>query len=374
MKTSAPGLPLPSLAYPVWGARKARGAKPLAALLTCAELLALLAAGCDYPPLPQAVVFPGQSIQAALNRIPATAESWVIQVKPGIYHETLSVDHAGVSLIGEVTGTGTENRPVLDGTVDGGPRLLTDAVLVSGAHFTMQGFTVRNYSGSGVTTSKTHHVYLHDIFADHTGRYGLSPVESEDVIIDSCVATGNSDAGIHVSQSRRATVQNCLVYANVAGLEIENTVDALVTYNTVFGNTAGLLAFVLPGKPSKLGQDCTVLYNDVHDNNLKNWGDPAALVSKVPAGLGIAVMAADGTVVQENNITGNRSVGVAIIGLDLLVTAPTGSDVEPNPDTTVLRNNNYANNGKDPDPALKAKGFMTGGDILWDSKGEGELS
>lgn len=331
--------------------------------------LVLAAAGCgDYPPQPQIIVHPGESIQAALSQMPRTADSWIVQIQPGIYHETVSVDRSGVTLIGEVTGSGPEDRPILDGTVEGG-RLLKDAVIVSGAYFTMQGFTVRNYSGNGVTTSKTHHITLRDIIADNSGRYGVYPVESEDIIIDKCVATGISDAGIYVGQSRRATVTNCRVYKNVAGIEIENTVDALVENNEAYDNTAGLLAFVLPNNPSKVGQNCTMRNNNVHDNNRANWGDPTAIVSKVPAGIGFAVMAADGTVIENNQITGNRSVGVAIIGLAQLISDPTGIDVEPDPDRTMLRKNTYSGNGKDPDPGLGGAGFK-GGDILWDGHGK----
>lgn len=340
-------------------------------LLSCSFVLSLAASGCgDTPPQPQVIVHPGESIQAALLQMPPTADTWLVQIKPGVYHETVSVDRSGVTLLGEITGSGPEDRPIMDGTVEGG-RLLKDAVIVSGAYFTMQGFTVRNYSGNGVTTSKTHHITLRDIIADHSGRYGVYPVESEDIVVDRCVATGISDAGIYVGQSRRATVTGCRVFGNVAGIEIENTVDALVEGNEAYDNTAGLLAFVLPNNPSKVGNNCTMRNNNVHDNNRNNWGEPTAIVSKIPAGIGVAVMAADGTVVENNQITGNRSVGVALIGLAQLIPDPTGIDVEPDPDATILRKNTYAGNGKDPDPALKGAGFSGGGDILWDGHGKG---
>ena len=157
---------------------------------------------------------------------------------------------------------------------------------------------------------------------------------------------------------------------NVAGIEIENTVDSVVQGNEAYDNVAGLLAFVLPNNPSKIGQNCKMINNRVHDNNRKNWGDPTAIRLKVPAEIGVAVIGRDGTVVQDNEIIGNRSVGVAIIGLAELLPDPTGIDVNPDPDSTILRNNTYSGNGKDPDPALKDAGF-TGGDILWDSKGQG---
>ena len=340
-------------------------------LLSRAGVVLLFVAGCsDYPPLPQVVVHPGQSIQAAILRMPPEATTWFVKVKPGVYHETIAVDRAGVTLLGEVTGLGFEDRPIIDGMVEAG-RLLQDAVLVTGANFTMQGFTVRNYGGSGVTASKTHDLRLYDLIVDHAGRYGLHPVESEDILIDSCIATGLSVAGIYVGESRRATVRSSLVYSNVTGIEIENTVDALVQGNEAFDNTAGFLAVVLPQSPIKVGQNCTLQGNSAHDNNRANWGDPMALVAKVPAGVGVGVMAADGTVVQDNELSSNRSVGLAIIGLATLFTNPAGVDIEPDPDGTIVRNNSYSGNGKDPDPALKAAGFSAGGDILWDGKGKG---
>ena len=46
------------------------------------------------------------------------------------------------------------------------------------------------------------------------GAYGFYPVESEDVLIDGCVAIGASDAGIYVGQSKNIIVRN-KIYHNV---------------------------------------------------------------------------------------------------------------------------------------------------------------
>lgn len=92
--------------------------------------LPLLSVGCgDYPPLPDVIVHSGQSIQQALDQMPASVDTWFIKVRPGVYKETLSVDRLGVTLMGEVTGAGPEDRPVLDGSLDGG-KLRKDAVIV----------------------------------------------------------------------------------------------------------------------------------------------------------------------------------------------------------------------------------------------------
>lgn len=316
-------------------------------------------------------VQPGQSIQEMIDRMPAEATRWIIEVEPGVYHEALSIDRSGVELRGVVRGDGFTDRPVLDGKPPEGSVLLKDAVIASGAHFTISGFALRNYAGNGVTVLKTHHATMRDLWADNTGRYGLYPYESEDILIENCSATHMSDSGLYVGQSRRAVVRNNKVFGNVTGIEIENTVDALVENNEVTGNTAGILSFVLPNNPSKIAKNCVIQNNRIIANNHPNFGDKTAIVSLVPAGSGIAVMAADETVIRENEIAGNNSVGIGVINLGLLFRDPSGIDVEPNSDGTQILNNRYKDNGNMPDKALKENGFMLGGDILWDGTGQG---
>jgi parallel beta-helix repeat protein len=63
------------------------------------------------------------------------------------------------------------------------------------------------------------------------GAYGLYPVESRNVLIDSCVAIGASDAGIYVGQSENIIVKNSRAEFNVAGIEIEISYYAYVFDN-----------------------------------------------------------------------------------------------------------------------------------------------
>lgn len=317
------------------------------------------------------LVSPGQSIQAAIDRMPAGAERWRIDVKPGVYNEKLSVDRNGVTLHGQVSGDGLDGRPLLDGTMGGG-KLHKDAVIVSGSQFTIEGFALRNYSGNGVTSTKARDIVMRDLNVDNTGLYGVYPVESENILIEKCVATRIKDAGIYVGQSKNAVVRDNHVYGNVAGIEIENTVTALVENNDVHDNTAGILAFVLPNNPSKVGKDCTIRNNKTYNNNTPNFGEPTAIVSKLPYGIGVFIMAADGTVVENNEIRGNGSVGAAVISVSQIIGDPAMIDVEPNSDNTVLRNNTYKDNGKSPDKRyLDFQKGLTGGDFIWDGTGTG---
>lgn len=316
------------------------------------------------------VVNPGDTIQAAVDRMPATADHWVIQVNPGVYKESVDVTRSGVELRGVVSGN---DRPILDGTMDGTTRR-KDGMVVSGANFTISGFMVRNYAGNGITSQKTHDTVYRDIIADSAGKYGLYPVESEHITIENCVATNIADAGIYVGQSKDATVRGCVAHANVAGIEIENTVGAVVENNEAYDNAGGILVFLLPGGASKMASNCVVRNNYVHENNHVNFGDPNTTVAKVPQGMGMLVMAADNTVVTGNRIIGNESVGVTIASVNAIMSNPGGLDIEPNSDGTQLINNVYMNNGKAPSQQyidlVKDAGVTMGGDILFDGTGK----
>jgi parallel beta-helix repeat protein len=272
-----------------------------------------------------------------------------------------------------VSGPNPEDRPILDGTIGGGAKL-KDGMVVSGAKFTISGFLVRSYAGNGITTQKTHDVTFRDIITDGAGKYGLYPVESENILIENCVATNIADAGIYVGQSRHAVVRGCVAHANVAGIEIENTVDATVDGNEAYDNAGGILVFLLPGGASKMASDCTVSNNYVHDNNHVNFGDPTSTVSKVPPGFGMLVMAADNTKVTGNRIIGNGSSGITITSLAALFPNPAMLDVEPNSDGTQLLNNTYQNNGNSPSKAyldlVGPLGITKGADILFEGTGK----
>ena len=90
------------------------------------------------------------------------------------------------------------------------------------------------------------------------GAYGFYPVESEDVLIDGCVAIGASDAGIYVGQSKNIIVRNSIAQYNVAGIEIENSYYADVYDNLASHNTGGILIFDLPDLPQQGGHHIRV--------------------------------------------------------------------------------------------------------------------
>jgi parallel beta-helix repeat protein len=203
---------------------------------------------------------------------------------------------------------------------------------------------------------------------DRTGLYGVYPVECRDVRVERVVVTGAKDAAIYVGQSADIVVRQSEVHDNVTGIEIENSTNALVEDNHAHHNTAGILVFLLPNNPSKVGHDTRVLRNRVVANNHPNFGDPTAIVSKVPAGTGIFIMAADRTEVTGNEIRGNDSVGIAVVSLAIAFPPGATFDVGPIPEENRIHDNVLAENGRHPAPAVKEIAGR-GVDLLWDGSG-----
>ena len=299
----------------------------------------------------------GGSIQWAVDQ---ARPGDTIEVEPGTYHETVLVDIDRVRLRGLVR---DGQRAVLDGE---GRR--TDAVIASGHGFTIEGLALKDYTSNGITVQGATGVTFRELVVENTGLYGVYPVECRDVRVEGVTVTGAKDAAIYVGQSRDIVVRGNEVHDNVTGIEIENSVNALVENNYAHGNTGGILVFLLPNNPSKAGSDTRVVGNRVIANNHPNFGDPNAIVSQVPPGTGVFIMAADRTEVSGNEIRGNDSFAVAVVSLASAFPKGTSFDVGILPEGTRVFGNVLAENGRNPAPSVK-KIAGRGVDLVWDGSG-----
>jgi cytochrome c peroxidase len=312
---------------------------------------------------PQTItVKPGESIQSAVAR---ARPGDTIEVMPGIYNEEVTVDINNITLRGVKASESNAQaaRPVLDGK-----NTLSDGVIATGDNFVIEGFEVRDYVANGVVVQNARGPVMRDLVVDHTGLYGTYPVSCTGVTIERVRATRIADAAIYVGQSRDIVVRDCEAHHSVTGIEIENSVNAVVENNYVHDNTGGILVFVLPNNPSKVGRNCKVVNNRVIENNLPNFGNPSSIVGKVPPGGGIFVMAADETEVTANEIRGNNSYGVSVVSLTIAFPKGTAFDVGPTPENTWVHGNTYADNGRQPAESITKQG-LRGADLLWDLTG-----
>ena len=319
----------------------------------------LMAPGCG-PPGP-ILVHNGESIQAAVD---AAQPGDVILVLPGTYTGTpgdrsvVDVQKSGITISGN-------KNAVIDATgFDFGITVGPDAPInadgcppIAVTDFNLTGLTIKNADDSSVKMIGV------DGFTLNYGRhidnfeYGPFPICSKNGEIRGNFVSGSHDAGIYVGDDQNVNVYDNHVTDCVAGIEIENTLDSIVSGNTATGNTAGILAFVLPGLPQPFTENVLIEDNEISDNNRDNTGSGA--VGDVPIGTGILIIGADNVTVRNNDISGNDSFGIAAIGNPF---AFFDARIEPFVDDLRVEDNTLAGNGSNPDP-LRA--FTPGADIIF---------
>ena len=339
-------------------------------------LLALtLVAACDTPDRvaappalsldrvgrPAVVVHPGESIQAAID---AAQPGDVIAIEPGTYMEAVHVAQSGLKLVGRgdpgrvvIANPGGEDNGV---TVDPG----SDG-------FALVNVTVRGFAENGVFLNGIHGFLLSDVTAQDNGEYGLFPVHSSEGLIERCRASGHDDTGIYVGQDTNVTVRSSVTFANVNGIEFENSHFVRAVGNETFDDVVGILVVLLPGLDVKTSSDVLVARNRVHDNNHPNFAPPGDLASFVPTGSGILIVGADRVTVEDNLVTGNQFTGIGLAStlvLGQLAGLPPEafSDIEPDPDGDRIVDNRVVGNGTVASPIP-----IPGADLLFVLAGSG---
>jgi parallel beta-helix repeat protein len=190
------------------------------------------------------------------------------------------------------------------------------------------------------------------------------------VLIDDVEVEGAADAGIYVGQSTKAIVRNSKVHGSVAGIESENTTDMDIRDNEVYDNSAGVLVFALPHLTKKDALRTHVFNNLIHDNNHANFGAAGSVVSNVPVGIGVLLLACDGAEVDHNTIVNQGSGGIVIVSgstLQLLDSAESYDDgTDSYPEGLYLHDNTFTGCGQNPSSPLSVIPVRPLEDIIWD--------
>jgi parallel beta-helix repeat protein len=239
----------------------------------------------------------------------------VVQLGAGVFTLTdgLSLDVNNVT----VRGAGMDAT-----TLDfAGQQGAGEGLLVTSDDVVLRDFGIRDSKGDGIKSKGADRIVYLAIKVEWTGEpratngaYGIYPVESEHVLIDSSVVRGASDAGIYVGQSRNIVVRDSIAVQNVAGIEIENSYNADVHDNFATGNTGGILVFDLPGLPQQGGHSVRIFDNIVVNNMTPNFAPAGNIVASVPAGSGVIVMANRDVEIFDNVFEGNGTSNIMITG------------------------------------------------------------
>ena len=78
------------------------------------------------------------------------------------------------------------------------------------------------------------------------------------------------------------------------------------------------------------------------------------MVSGIPKGTGILLMASDDVIIENNIITGNDNVGITIVNHQYGAPKSNDPESDPIPDRTVILDNIMFNNGRNPNDEVKA--------------------
>jgi parallel beta-helix repeat protein len=324
-------------------------------LSSCAPAAIEVAAGADAQGRLQAALIaakPGQTIKLGEGKFDLV--------------DGLSLDVANVKLIGA-----GPDKTILSFKQQTGAG---EGLMVTSDGVTLEGFAVEDTKGDGIKSKGADNITYRNLRVEWTrgpntdnGAYGIYPVESTNVLIDKIVVRGSSDAGIYVGQSRNIIVRNSLAEQNVAGIEIENSINADVHDNVARKNTAGILVFDLPGLPQVGGGNVRIANNKSIDNDLPNFGKPGAIVSSVPKGVGLIVMANKGVWVDGNEFAGNGTAHVLVVAYQY---KDIGDErYNPLPRDISINQNKFGPGGTTPDGPLAPLAPAVGGklpDVLWD--------
>lgn len=299
----------------------------------------------------------GQTIQEVVDQaLPGDT----IMIPYDIYNERVVIDVNEITILGIPNDAG--DWPILDGE-----DILSEAVISSGNDFEIGFLHVRNYTDNGIIVEGVTGIYMHDLFAENTGTYGLYPVQSTNVLIENSEVTGADDAGIYAGQCENVVIRDSVVYGNVLGIEVENTDGGEVYNNHAYNNTNGIMIVLLPQLTSKVSINTKVYDNLVENNNLDNFAQPNTAAAIMPPGVGIALLSTDNAEVYGNTITGNHTVGIGIFDITAFFDKRE-FDVAHIPENIYIHDNTFENNGKEPDDLVKEIG-VPGADILWDVSG-----
>jgi parallel beta-helix repeat protein len=330
-------------------------------LIAGAALTALLFASASQAAIHK--VAAGKDAQERLQSALIDAKPGdTVLIGPGKFELTdgLSLDVKNVT----VKGSG-QDKTILDFH---GQMAAGEGLMITSNGVTVRDLTVIDAKGDAVKAKGVDQISFIDMKVDWSGppkagngAYGVYPVSSTNVLIDGVTVRGASDAGIYVGQSKNIVVKRSKAEFNVAGIEIENSMNADVHDNLSTHNAGGILIFDLPNLPQQGGHSHRIFHNRIVDNDTQNFAPKGNIVASVPTGTGVLVMANHDIHVFDNTIAGNASVAIMLIGYKREIK---DAKYEALPTDVVIRDNKIGRNGWDPQiDGMKGLSLPP---VLWD--------
>jgi parallel beta-helix repeat protein len=272
--------------------------------------------GCQQGADKQSGALSAENLEKALmEKLITTKDGDVLQLPEGTFNFNRSLSLEAVPNV-TIKGAGM-GKTILSfkGQLDGAQGLL----IKDCENITLEDFTIQDTKGDGIKAHNCKNITLRSLETTWTGGpkkenggYGLYPVSCTNVLMEKCETSYASDAGIYVGQSTNVVVRENYAHHNVAGIEIENTRNADVYNNKATENAGGLLIFDMPDLPQANGWKIKVHDNQVENNNHPNFAAPGTVVSILPPGTGMLMMAHKEIEVYKNTIKNHKTLGLCM--------------------------------------------------------------
>lgn len=319
--------------------------------------------GCK-PAVEDGISLSAENLVSELQRTLITAkEGDKINLPPGSFDFKRSIslnDTPGITISGAGKG-----KTILSfkGQIEGAEGILIKNV----DNISLIGFTVADSKGDAIKIQDCTNVIMRDLETTWTtgklatnGAYGLYPVSSTNVLMEDCEASYAMDAGIYVGQSNNVVVRNNYVHHNVAGLEIENTRIGEVYGNRAHDNTAGMLIFDMPDIPQANGDKIKFYDNYMENNNGENFAPKGMIVSTLPPGTGMNIMAHSNIEVYNNTIKNHKTVGVMVNSWMITGQSYKSKEFDPYCTNVYIHGNKFIDNEGETDQTTDAGKLISG--------------
>jgi len=245
------------------------------------------------------------TIQAAVD---AAQFGDLVLVSPSVYHESVKVKTAGITIRGM-----DRNATILDGQ---SLTSMPNGISVTADNVVIENLTAHNYVANGFFWSGVNGYRGSYLTAYDNGSYGIYAYDSTRGEFDHSYASGNPDSGFYIGGCFPcdALITDVLAENNGLGYSGTNAGGNLVIKDSTWRyNAAGIVPNTLDTEPMAPQRGATIIHNEVIANN--NADVPQLFYPRAFLGVGIGLPGGDLNHVTDNHVVDQADYGIVVSGI-----------------------------------------------------------